>query len=54
MKMIEGLERNKYSSRFFNRYKEQYGWFAVLSLFLLLVEGFIPLRKKTEAKRFVS
>jgi Ca-activated chloride channel homolog len=54
MKTIEGFEKNKYSSKYFDRYKEQYIWFAGFALFLFLIQTVINFKRKTEPKRFLS
>lgn len=54
MKSIEGMEKNKYSSKFFDRYKEQYAWFAGFALILFLVNIIINHKRNVEPKRFLS
>ncbi len=54
MKSIEGFEKNKYSSKYYDRYKEQYTWFAGFSLFLFLIASVLTFKRNTEPKRFLS
>jgi Ca-activated chloride channel family protein len=54
LRTIQGLEKNKYSSKMFNRFKDQYIWFAILVLLLLAIEPLISLRKSYKHERFIS
>jgi Ca-activated chloride channel homolog len=54
MKAIEGFEKNKYSSKYYERYKEQYAWFTGFALLLFLIQTIINIKRKTEPKRFLS
>ncbi len=54
LRTIQGLEKNKYSSKMFNRYKDQYRWFAIIVLLLICIEPVISIRKKYEHERFIS
>jgi len=53
MKNINAIEKKKFSSREFVRYKEQYKYFVLLTIFLLLLESLISYRKKVKFKRVV-
>ncbi|OQX72033.1 MAG: hypothetical protein B6D62_00300 [Candidatus Cloacimonas sp. 4484_275] len=51
MKNINAIEKKKFSSREFVRYKEQYKYFVIITIFLLLLESVISYRKKVKFKR---
>jgi len=54
MKSIENLEKNKYSSKYYDRFKDQYTWFAGFALFLFIISILITYKRKNEMKRFLS
>ncbi len=54
LRTIQGLEKNKYSSKMFNRYKDQYLWFAIFVLILISIEPLINVRKTYKHERFIS
>ena len=51
MKNINSIEKKKFDSRDFVRYKEQYKYFVVLALLLLFTESAIIYKKKIKLKR---
>ncbi len=51
MKNINTIEKKKFDSREFVRYKEQYKYFVIVSIILLLIESAILYKKKTKFKR---
>lgn len=53
MKNINAIEKKKFDSREFTRYKEQYKYFAIAALLLLLIESFILYKKKAKFKRVI-
>lgn len=48
---INAIEKKKFDSREFIRYKEQYRYFVLAALFLILVELVFPIRKKVKWSR---
>lgn len=53
MNNINDMERKKFDSREYVRYKEQYHHFVIISLILLLLDAVIIYQKKTESKRLI-
>lgn len=53
MKNINEIEKKKFDSREFVRYKEQYKYFVLTALILLLLESFITFKKKVKFKRVI-
>jgi Ca-activated chloride channel family protein len=53
MKNINSIEKKKFDSREFVRYKEQYKYFVIAALILLLVESMIIYKKKVKFKRVI-
>ncbi len=53
MKNINAIEKKKFDSREFTRYKEQYKYFVIAALLLLLIESFILCKKKVKFKRVI-
>ena len=53
MKNINSIEKKKFDSREFVRYKEQYKYFVLAALILLLVESMIIYKKKVKFKRVI-
>ncbi|MDO9577205.1 MAG: VWA domain-containing protein [Candidatus Cloacimonadales bacterium] len=53
MKNINSIEKKKFDSRKFVRYKEQYKYFVIAALILLLVESMIIYKKKVKFKRVI-
>lgn len=51
MKNINSFEKKKFDSKEYVRYKEQYKYFVIAALILLLVESLIIYKKKTKFKR---
>ena len=51
MKNINTIEKKKFDSREFVRYKEQYKYFVIVTIILLLIESAILYKKKTKFKR---
>ena len=51
MKNINTIEKKKFDSREFVRYKEQYKYFVIVVIILLLIESTILYKKKTKFKR---
>ncbi|MCD4795738.1 MAG: VWA domain-containing protein, partial [Candidatus Cloacimonetes bacterium] len=51
MKNINTIEKKKFDSREFVRYKEQYKYFVIVAIILLLIESTILYKKKTKFKR---
>ncbi|MDA3813625.1 MAG: VWA domain-containing protein [Candidatus Cloacimonetes bacterium] len=51
MKNINSFEKKKFDSKEYVRYKEQYKYFVITALILLLIESFIIYKKKTKFKR---
>ncbi len=54
MKSINSMEKNKFDSKEFIRYKEQYYYFVIIALALLLIESLIIYKKKGKFKRVIS
>lgn len=54
LKNINSMEKSKYSSKEFLRYKEQYKYFAFIALILLFIENLIIYTKKTKMKRVIE
>ena len=54
LRTIQGLEKNKYSSKMFKRFKDQYKWFVILVLLILSIEPVISVNKKYKRERFIS
>jgi Ca-activated chloride channel family protein len=54
LRTIQGLEKNKYSSKMFKRFKDQYKWFVILVLLILSIEPIISVNKKYKRERFIS
>jgi len=53
LKNINSIEKKKFDSREFIRYKEQYKYFVVIALILLFIESLIIYKKKTKFKRVI-
>lgn len=53
MKNINEIEKKKFDSREFVRYKEQYKYFVVAALILLILEALIIYKKKVNFKRVI-
>jgi len=53
MKNINSIEKKKFDSREFVRYKEQYKYFILAALIFLLVESMIIYKKKVKFKRVI-
>ncbi len=53
LKRISTIEKSKYSSKEFIRYKDQYRYFLLIALFLIFVEIFILYNKKEIIKRTI-
>lgn len=53
MKNINSIEKKKFDSREFVRYKEQYKYFVIAALVLLMVESMIIYKKKVKFKRVI-
>lgn len=51
MKNINSFEKKKFDSKEYVRYKEQYKYFVITALVLILLESLIIFRKKTKFKR---
>jgi len=51
MKNINSFEKKKFDSKEYVRYKEQYKYFVIAALILLLIESLIIYKKKTKFKR---
>lgn len=51
MKNINSFEKKKFDSKEYVRYKEQYKYFVITALILLLIESLIIFKKKTKFKR---
>jgi len=51
MRAIETLERDRYDAQEFVRYREQFRYFAIIALLLLLVEAIINYRRKSMRER---
>ncbi len=54
MKSINAIEKKKLDSKEFTRYKEQYKYFVIICLVLLIIESIILYRKKREFKRVLD
>lgn len=54
LKNINSMEKSKYSSKEFLRYKEQYKYFALMALILLFIENLIIYTKKSKMKRVIE
>ena len=50
---INAIEKKKFDSKEYVRYKEQYHWFVAIALALLCIEWLIVTRKKTTLRRNV-
>ena len=53
MKNINTIEKKKFDSREFVRYKEQYKYFVIAALLLLIIESIIIFKKKVKFKRVI-
>ncbi|MCK4312255.1 MAG: VWA domain-containing protein [Candidatus Cloacimonetes bacterium] len=53
MKNINAIEKKKFDSREFVRYKEQYKYFVIAALLLLIIESLIIFKKKVKFKRVI-
>lgn len=53
MNQINSIEKKKFDSREFSRYKEQYRYFVIIALILLLIESMILVRKKKKIERVI-
>ena len=53
MKNINSFEKKKFDSKEYVRYKEQYKYFVITALLLLLIESLIIYKKKTKFKRIL-
>ncbi len=53
MKNINSIEKKKFDSKKFVRYKEQYKYFVIFALILLIIESLIIHKKKTKFKRVI-
>ncbi|MCF7793285.1 MAG: VWA domain-containing protein [Candidatus Cloacimonetes bacterium] len=53
MKNINEIEKKKFDSREFVRYKEQYKYFVIAALILLILESLIIYKKKVKFKRVI-
>jgi Ca-activated chloride channel family protein len=51
LKNINSFEKNKFDSKEFVRYKEQYKFFVMIALILLLIESLIIVKKKIKFER---
>jgi Ca-activated chloride channel family protein len=51
MRNINSFEKKKFDSKEYVRYKEQYKYFVIAALVLLLIESLIIYKKKTKFKR---
>ncbi len=51
MKQISSIEKQKFDSKEFVRYKEQFKYFVILALFILILESFINFNKKSAYKK---
>ncbi len=51
LKNINSFEKNKFDSKEFTRYKEQYKLFVIIALILLLIESIIIVKKKKKFER---
>jgi len=54
MQNINSIEKKKFDSREFIRYKEQYRYFVILSLFAFITANFIVNRKRGSFKRIMQ
>ena len=54
MKNINAIEKKKYDSRQFTRYKERYNYFLLPALFFLLIDMLLIHKKKGTWKRLIS
>ena len=54
LKSINSMEKSKYASKEFLRYKEQYKYFAFMALLLLFIENLIIYTKKSKMKRVIE
>ncbi len=54
MKNINEIEKKKFDSREFVRYKEQYRYFVIAALILLILESLIIYRKKVKFRRVIK
>lgn len=54
MKNINLIEKKKFDSKEFVRYKEQYHYFVIFALLLLVIESVILYRKKQRFKRVID
>ncbi|MCD6182143.1 MAG: VWA domain-containing protein [Candidatus Cloacimonetes bacterium] len=50
---INQIEKKKFDSKEYLRYKEQYAWFAAIALLILCIEWLIVTRRKTTLRRTV-
>ena len=53
MKNIDSIEKKKFDSREFVRYKEQYKYFVLAALILLILESMIICKKKVKFRRVI-
>ena len=53
MKNINSIEKKKFDSREFIRYKEQYKYFVIACILLLLIESSVIIKKKVKFKRVI-
>ena len=53
MKNINSIEKKKFDSKEFVRYKEQYKYFVIAALILLMIESMIIYKKKVKFKRVI-
>jgi len=53
MKNINSIEKKKFDSREYSKYQEQYRYFVIIGLILLIIESLIIYRKKTEFRRII-
>jgi len=54
MKNINSIEKSKFDSRQFTRYKERYNYFLIPALLILFIEYLILIKKKTKFQRIIS
>ncbi|MCD4817836.1 MAG: VWA domain-containing protein [Candidatus Cloacimonetes bacterium] len=54
MKNINSIEKSKFDSRQFTRYKERYNYFLIPALLILLIEYLILIKKKTKFQRVID